>query len=224
MTKYSRGIHDTQGLWKYVKRRTIAYMFPWCVWSFVVRGVIFNQQGFFDIKHLLWHMDSGYWFLATIWTISMIFGIASFIGEKIEKENAIKKQAVVLIVYLAGMTVLGGIGFCLGISFFAIKLTLYYMPFYYAGYLYGQMDDRLSNIPIGKKLVDCCIALCFALWLFVILRFSLYGMADSGLAIILRASTSLAGCIAVCGLCKGLFSLKIGGQWLGWENIHWRSI
>lgn len=37
-------------------------------------------------------------------------------------------------------------------------------------------------------------------------------MSDSGFAIILRAATSLAGCIAVCGLCKGIFSSKIGGD------------
>lgn len=36
-------------------------------------------------------------------------------------------------------------------------------------------------------------------------------MSDGGFAIILRAATSLAGCIAVCGLCRGIFSSKIGG-------------
>ncbi len=39
-------------------------------------------------------------------------------------------------------------------------------------------------------------------------------MSDGGFAIILRAATSLAGCIAVCGLCKGIFSSKIGGGYI----------
>ena len=34
VTKYSRPISDGKGLWKYVKRRTVAYMLPWAVWSF----------------------------------------------------------------------------------------------------------------------------------------------------------------------------------------------
>ena len=135
-------------------------------------------------------MDSGYWFLATIWTISMVFGVAS---------------------YLAGMILLVAIGMVTGYSFFAIRLSLYYMPFYYAGYIYGQIDKQLLNTNKGKKVVDCGVAVCFAIWLFVILRFSLYEMSDSGLAIILRAATSLTGCIAVCGLCSGIFSPKIGG-------------
>ncbi len=212
LTKYSRPISDSQGLWKYVKRRTVAYMLPWAVWSFVVRGIIFGQDGFLNIRSLLWSMDSGYWFLATIWTISMIFGIASFIAERLSKENVLKKQVVLLVCYLAGMVLLIGIGLLLGLSFFAIKLTLYYMPFYYAGFLYGQFDDKIMESENGKKIVDCVVAVCFVIWLYVILRYSLYEMSDSGFAIILRAATSLAGCIAVCGLCKGIFSDKIGGD------------
>lgn len=211
VTKYSRPISDSQGLWKYVKRRTVAYMLPWAVWSFVVRGIIFGQDGFLNIRNLLWSMDSGYWFLATIWTISMIFGIASFIAERLSKENVLKKQVVLLVCYLAGMVLLSGIGLLLGLSFFAIKLTLYYMPFYYVGFLYGQFDDKIMESENGKKIVDCVVSVCFVIWLYVILRYSLYEMSDSGFAIILRAATSLAGCIAVCGLCKGIFSDKIGG-------------
>lgn len=221
VTKYSHPIYDGKSLWKYVKRRTFAYMFPWAVWSFLVRGLIFGQTGFLDIKHLLWNMDSGYWFLATIWTISMIFGIASFIAERLSKENLLKKQIVLLGFYLVGMVLLVGIGAILGLSFFAIKLTLYYMPFYYAGFLYGQFDDRMKESDTGKKMIDSIVAICFAVWLFVILRFPLYEMSDGGFAIILRAATSLAGCIAVCGLCRGIFSSKIGGGGtLAWVGEH----
>ena len=62
VTKYSRPISDGKGLWKYVKRRTVAYMLPWVVWSFLVRGIIFGEDDFLNVKHLLWNMDSGYWF------------------------------------------------------------------------------------------------------------------------------------------------------------------
>lgn len=220
VTKYSRPISDGKGLWKYVKRRTVAYMLPWAVWSFLVRGIIFGEDGFLNVKHLLWNMDSGYWFLATIWTISMIFGIASFIAERVSKENLLKKQIVLLGCYLVGMVLLVGIGAILGLSFFAIKLTLYYMPFYYAGFLYGQFDDRMKESEIGKKIIDSVVAICFVVWLFVILRFPLYEMSDGGFAIILRAATSLAGCIAVCGLCRGIFSSKIGGGTLAWVGEH----
>lgn len=212
VTKYSRSISDGKGLWKYMKRRTIAYMFPWAVWSFVVRGIIFGQDGFLNVRSLLWNMDSGYWFLATIWTISMIFGITSFFAERAGKGNMLKKQIILLMCYLAGMVLLVGIGVLLGMSFFAIKLTLYYMPFYYAGFLYGQFDDKIMESDNGKRIIDCAVAICFIIWLFVILRVSLYEMSDGGFGIILRAATSLSGCVAICGFCKGIFSSKWGGN------------
>lgn len=211
VTKYSRPISDGKGLWKYVKRRTAVYMLPWAVWSFLVRGIIFGEDGFLNVKHLLWNMDSGYWFLATIWTISMIFGIASFIAERVSKENLLKKQTVLLGCYLVGMVLLVGIGAVLGLSFFAIKLTLYYMPFYYAGFLYGQFDDRMKESDAGKKMIDSVVAICFVVWLFVILRHSIYDMSDGITEIILRIVASLTGCIAICGICKELFTSKWGG-------------
>lgn len=223
VTKYSRSICDGKDLGKYVKRRTVAYMLPWAVWSFLIRGFLFGESNWLKVKWLLWHMDSGYWFLATIWTISMIFGVACYLAERIGKSSIIKKQVTLLLCYLTGMVFLVGIGTLMGLSFFAIKLTLYYMPFYYAGYLYGQIDDKLVSINNGKKVIDCVVAVCLAIWLFVILRVSLYEMSDSGIAVILRAATSLAGCIAVCGLYSGIFSDKNrGGVWRGLENILWK--
>lgn len=221
VTKYSRPISDSNELWKYVKRRTIAYMLPWAVWSFVVRGITFGQDSFLNVRNLLWNMDSGYWFLATIWTISMIFGISSFIAERASKGNIRKKQIILLMCYLAGMVLLVGIGVLLGMSFFAIKLTLYYMPFYYAGFLYGQFDDKIMESDNGKRIIDCAVASCFVIWLFVILRVSLYEMSDGGFGIILRAATSLSGCVAVCGLCKEIFSSKcVGGGILTWFGAN----
>lgn len=214
VTKYSRPIDSGKALASFFGRRSLCYLLPWGVWT-LFRGFAFGGWTLGTVKNeavsLLWNMDSGYWFLATIWTISMIFGVASFVAERASKENLLKKQIVLLGCYLAGMVLLVGIGAILGLSFFAIKLTLYYMPFYYAGFLYGQFDDRMKESEIGKKMIDSVVAICFVVWLFVILRFPLYEMSDGGFAIILRAATSLAGCIAVCGLCRGIFSSKIGG-------------
>ena len=225
VTRYSRGIDSGAGLWNFVKRRTAAYLLPWAVWSLLVRGIIFGQSSYLNIQWLLWHTDSGDWFLITIWTISMIFGVSSFLARKAVKESGIKQQAFTLAFYLAGMAVLAGIGLIAGLSFFAIKLTLYYMPFYFAGYLYGQHRDKLLDTKWGKTAVDGIIAVCFAGWLFIIMRYRLYSLADSGMGMILRAVSSLTGCIAICGLCKGLFCSdsiisRRGAAVLCWCGAH----
>ena len=224
VTRYSRDIQDVAGLWKFVKRRTIAYLLPWLVWSLLVRGIIFGEGNFLNVKWLLWHMDSGYWFLATIWTISMIFGLSNFLARKIAKESGIKRQLFILAFYLVGLAVLAAIGLVAGLSFFAIKLTLYYMPFYFAGYLYGQYRDWIMEIKWSKTAVDIVIAVCLAIWLFIMTRYHLYALPDNGMAIALRALSSIAGCIAVCGLCNGLFAMTsknlVGGVQLSWCGKH----
>lgn len=223
VTRYSRGIKDGKGLGEYIKRRTIAYVIPWFVWSFIVRGIIFGESNFLNIRWLLWHMDSGYWFLATIWTISMIFGISTFTAKRISKDSEINQQIITLIMYIIGMAVLAGIGFIAGFSFFAIKLTLYYMSFYFVGYLYGQYRDRILETKWGKTVVDVVIAICLAVWLLIMTRYHLYALPDSGVSIVLRVASSITGCVAVCGLCKSLFSMpKIswGGVLLSWCGAH----
>lgn len=208
VTRYSRDISNSAELWRFIKRRTLAYMLPWIVWSFLVRGIIFGQSNYLNIKWLLWHMDSGYWFLATIWTISLIFGLSTFFAQKIVKTKGIKLLAMTGLLYLVAMAALAGVGLVAGMSFFAIKLTLYYMPFFFAGYLYGQYRDRLLETTYGKTVKDVIVAICLAAWLAIITRFHLFAMPDSGLGIILRAFSSLTGCIAVCGLGKGLYEIE----------------
>lgn len=231
VTKYSRILCNKNDLWSFIKKRTVSYMLPWCVWSFFVRGFIFNENSFFDIKRLLFNMDTGYWFLATIWIISLIFGFSSYFSQKLVKDDSIKKQVVFTLFYLFGMFLLCLISLFAGFSFFALKLTLYYMPFYYCGYLYGQFDEKIFSSKYGKKIVDSTVAICFIIWLIVILRYSIFELPDNNLYIIIRAFTSLCGCIGICGLLKPIFANDDnnknsggGGYFFGSGNIQWKYI
>ena len=200
VTKYSRDLSTYNDLWNFIKRKTISYIFPWIIWSIGIRGLLLGERAFLNIRFILWNMDSGYWFLATIWTINIILGIAIFCAKKVINTIGFKQQVVIAVVYGIGMFGLLGIGMIFGMSFFAIKLTLYYMPFYFAGYLYGQYGDKIKRIKKGNVILDMIIATSLFVWLFIILRYSIYNMSDNGVSIIIRAFVSLTGCIAVCGL------------------------
>ena len=80
VTRYSRPITCLQEFYYFIKKRTLAYLLPWLMWTIIVRGLIFNETNFLNIKYLLWHMDSGYWFLVTIWTISIIYGFSDYLS------------------------------------------------------------------------------------------------------------------------------------------------
>lgn len=167
----------------------------------MIRGVIFQQSGYLDTKYVFYNMDAGYWFLFTIWTISMIFGASQIVSEKLcSNKSKFVRIATLAVLYVFGMGILAGTGIIMGLSFCCIKLTLYYMPFYFAGYLFGQVQSDIEKLKCGKSILEVTVAVCLVVWLVLMQRYSFYEIGDSGFGIILRATASLCGCIAVCGL------------------------
>ena len=220
VTRYSRPLSDGAGLWKFIKKRSLAYLLPWAVWTFVVRAVVFGQTHYFDPKFLLWQTDSGYWFLLTIWTISMVFGVADLLSNRIAKDKKLQNIFLHLAFCGVGMVVLGVIGYVLGLSFLGIKLTLYYLPIYLIGYIYGQLQDKLMVKSYSKTLVNVTITICLGLWLAIINRFDFFGGADTPVMIVFRFFTSIIGCTAIIGLFTGFFNG--GGQFcssMGWKAL-----
>lgn len=220
VTRYSRPLSDGAGLWKFIKKRSLAYLLPWAVWTFVVRAVVFGQTHYFDPKFLLWQTDSGYWFLLTIWTISMVFGVADLLSNRIAKEKKLQNIFLHLAFCGFGMAVLGAVGYVLGLSFLGIKLTLYYLPIYLIGYLYGQLQDTLMAKSYSKTLVNVTIAVCLGLWLAIINRFDFFGGADTPVMITFRFFTSIIGCTAIIGLFTGIFNGGGGISALQWVGKH----
>ena len=208
VTRYSRGVGTARELGRFVLRRTVAYLLPWTVWTFLIRGLLLGHtEQLFDPQQIFWHMDAGYWFLITIWTISMVYAVAQFLtGRLCKTDKRGMKLLLFSLCYACGMGALGAVGLALGLRFFSIKLTLYYMPFFYAGWLYGQLREGILAKQHGKLLADLTIAVCAAAWIAILCRVNLYAVPDGGAGIALRAAASLTGCVAVCGLCRGIFA------------------
>lgn len=235
VTRFSRSLVDGKGLGAFIKKRSLAYLLPWVVWTILVRGLIFGQLEFLNIKHLLWHMDSGYWFLVTIWSISMIFGFSDFLSNKWFKKNH-KRNVLFHFVFCGiGMIGLAAVGYLVGLGFFAIKLTLYYIPFYLLGYLYGKIQDWMMSKANTKTIVNCAIVVSLGLWLAMISRFEFYASSDGGIMVISRFITSLLGCTAVIGIISASCAFGWGEQqnnelsavcetriqrFLNWVGIH----
>ena len=163
-------------------------------------------------------MDSGYWFLVTIWTISMIFGCSDYLSNKWFKDKRFNVFSHLALCGV-GMFVLSAIGYFAGFGFFAIKLTLYYLPIYLLGYLYGKIQDWLMSKENAATIINCVVVVSLGLWLAAINRLDFYASGDGALMIAGRFITSVLGCIAVTGLisaiCNGLECKP-----LGWTGVH----
>ncbi len=149
-------------------------------------------------------MDTGYWFLATIWTISMIYGVADLFSNKFFKEY-LGSIALHIAFCLVGFVGLAVIGYFAGFDFWAIKLTLYYIPFYLIGYLYGHIQDWLTEKSWPKTVMNCVLVLSLGIWLAMISRVDFFVGGNGFVFIAARFIASLFGCIAIIGLFTNVF-------------------
>lgn len=207
VTRYSRAVDSAKALWHYIWKKTMAYLFPWLVWTAVVRGAIYGNYFFLDPKYLLWHMDAGYWFLFSLWWLVIINGIADFLSNLLKVGHWYWRVAAHLCFALAGALVLALIGLCFGIEFLAIKLTLFYFPLYIAGYLWGQVQDRVGVIK--GRLYQTVVALSLLTWLFIILRVGFFGEEMTTSVLAMRYLASITGCVIVIYVCHS-YNEKLG--------------
>ncbi len=206
VTRYSAPISDIKLLKKYICKRTLGYILPWLVWTFIIRGLILGNNLFLNIKHLLYNMDSGYWFLFSLWTICIIYGISCYISEKMT--SSVLKVVINIAVYLLGMFLLACVALVTDISFLCIKLTLYYMPFFYAGVLFGKYQDRIFSFKNSYKAIEAVTAIMAFLYITLLLKFNFFDMSENLFGIVIRALASIAGC---CFISFAASSLRPNG-------------
>ena len=198
LTKYSKPIVNLKDLFKRIWKKTLAYIVPWLVWTFLIRGMVFQQKGFFDIISLIYHMDSGYWFLFALWVIVVAFDLCSYFAVKLVKNNErISYILMTIFFFVVFTTVLFVIGRFAGFDLFGIKLIVYYIPFYTLGFVFGKLIGELFKVN-HHKLANIVSFIFGLIWLALIVNFNLYSMEETLLNIAIRYCASAVGSIAFC--------------------------
>lgn len=137
----------------------------------------------------------------------MIYGLADLLSNRLSK-NTWGGIALHIIFCLVGFAGIAIIGYFTGFDFWAIKLTLYYIPFYLIGYFYGCIQDWLTEKSWSKTAISCSIVFSLGLWLAMINRFDFFDSGDGLVFIAGRFLASVLGCIAIIGL---LTNTCVGG-------------
>lgn len=195
---YSRPIRSARDLMTYIGKRTLAYILPWVVWTFLIRGFLIDgwriSQLGEKLRYTLWNMDSGYWFLFSLWTICLIWGIGSYLAGKLSKQEKVLPvfTALASMILACGLFIVGIIW---GMSFLAIKLSLYYLVFYFVSYLYSRYVGYFNQkawFQTVKQIAVACLILVYA---YLIINYNTYTSDDSVPNIGIRMLSSFAGCV-----------------------------
>jgi surface polysaccharide O-acyltransferase-like enzyme len=103
---------------------------------------------------------------------------------------------------------LGVLGKFVGMRVLAIKYTLYYIPFFCVGYLFGEFNDEINSLKYYKTISAIVVSFFAIAYMIMILQFNIQGMADTAFNIIIRIVISLSGCTV-------LFYVVDQTNWIG---------
>lgn len=208
VTVYTKPINSFRALMVFLRKRTVAYLLPWFMWSIPIRGILYDGWNagniLSKIKYLLWHMDAGFWFLFSIWTICLIWGIGTYLAHKVS--SAPIKNAVFTTLFSIILS-LGLVALALkcGLGFLGAKLSLYYLPFFFVGYLYSRIYPLIRERRWFCTAKDITVFICLVVYIITIVFFNTYLAQETVTDIFVRMICSLSGCVLLLSVVNQLY-------------------
>lgn len=178
-------------------RRTVSYLTPFFAWLFLTH--LTDPVG--ELKLQLFALDRGLWFLMTLWIITLVTTVASYLADCFTywwKGKRLKKGALRFLVFcmVVGICYLGFVMQARsGNLFLSPSLTVKYLPFYVVGYLWalympsvlrwlkGAAQKRMGAAAadrIGKVSAVVIWLLAGAAFVYLVAAFDMVVASDTG--------------------------------------------
>ena len=200
-----------------IKRRTISSLVPWFTWTIIVKGVLVGNYDLLNPLWLCYHIDGGFWFLFVLWLITMVYGVARFFAERMDTQ--LKQTIVFTVLYGICMMLFAALALVFGPSFLGMKYTLYYMLFYYVGYMWSVYSKRLLQWRHEHECRTLVVAASFILYVILVSRFNFASGEDNLIGILLRGICSMTGCICFFSLVQ-ISEEGTTGRMFSWLGTH----
>ena len=191
---YSKPILNREACFNYIKKRTILLLLPWLIWS-LLQFVLFSKDSFFEhVAYTTNHMEGAYWFLFSIWVMSTLYALSSWLFNKIvdTKLRYIIAVSVGCMFLVSILTVISYL--TVGIDFLAIKFTAYYFPFYLLGWYVAEAMKVQWPVK-AKNLFSSFICFAFISYIILIAKIDTASVPDK--YAIIRIMTSVMGCMVL---------------------------
>ena len=209
VNKYAKPVDTISDLIHTVKKRTISYFLPWLVWTLLIRGWLVNPSE--DIieytQHIVFNMDSGYWFLFVLWMISLTHLLSKyFVGKIIHNRLWMPIAVSLMSIAFGGMAYIVITYSQLGGNFLGFKYYIYYLPFYCIGFIYGDWSVYASgSVLFSKKILKNGLsAIVFLIYISLMCKIDITKLQDEFFSAILRFVMSITGSIVVINIIVSL--------------------
>lgn len=230
-----REILDGKDFCRVQGKRIVAYLLPFFSWVFVVslaRPFHEMKNPFRECYQVLFHIDSGLWFLMTLFLIQFFAMLVTLFANvcvfHFKKSN---RGIVHMVVFLCGV----GIVYVLfilwgrsGSTFLGPSFVVQYMPFYVLGYLASHYLKAVFSKK-WKTGLWLLWAVCLVLFLVMVIAFDLQSKATTRELMIQMVSSLLGSFVCFYGVyhlpVKGKYGLSFIGQYtLEIYALHFRFV
>lgn len=221
--RYSKPLKSARELLRYMGKRCLALLIPWILWV-ALTGILRENENLVAFwGRIIYNMDSvGYWFLFSLWTITMLFAVASYLSNKLGG-SSIRRIVACVAVLLLGAGLLTGIGQFTGFTFLGMKLTVYYIPQFAAGYLFGQMETLYAGKSWFEKCRRWATFPALLIYAAIIFSMNLYYAETTVINLALRFLAAISGTIVLISVVQPRGESKPASrqrQALTWAGSH----
>ncbi len=195
------GVDNTwDDLGKSLKKKSIDYLLPCLVWTFIIKVFIlkqFNADLIYAIKLVSFNIDSGYWYLFVIYILGIIFQISMFISNHFK--NVLFKHFALIGSLLCWIMLITISAWIYTPSFLGAKFILYYFLFYSLGFFIGNHHHIIVKWMTKKydAFKEMAFFLAITIYTIIIVNTNLYLAADVIDNIMIRIVASVLGCYIV---------------------------
>lgn len=195
---YSREIIQFSDYLSFIKKRSLSLLLPWFTWSVLVYFMLIDATVLEHIKYSIYHMESAFWFLFSLWSICLYFGLSLWLSNLFNRR--FRLFLVPLFTFISA-SVLLLIGTKTGLTFLGIKYTVYYTPFFLIGWLvcYIVKNHAIMSMPAGggKRFLDVVFLFSVILFGIAVSKVSIVDVPDTIFYILFRFFVSLIGCFII---------------------------
>ena len=206
---YSKPINSFSVYWNHMQKRTRSLLLPWLSWS-ILAYVFLSHLTFFEhVKMAAFKMEVAFWFLFSLYTLNFLFSTSEYFVYSISRKckfNIVPLLGILLF-FVMGILSLLLLGLKVGITFLAIKYTVYYSIFYVLGVFIGKVRNGILWEEL-KTVRDFTFFFLLVFYSIMISKYNLPQMPDHSISIVIRLIISLS----ICYVCFEVIDrVKING-------------
>lgn len=135
-----RKISNGKELYTKLLKRSISYLLPFFTWIILLH---LNDIPIAVIRTLN-QLERGLWFLMTLFVLMVMTSLAEFVKYQFYEKSRFKSEVLFLVAF-AGLTCLLLLQYISGSAFLSPSLTVYYLPFYFAGYYIAEHKEFIQE-------------------------------------------------------------------------------